>query len=236
MPRPDQLERAALFVHTGAALSPEHLAGWLADNFFESVDSVDMPGQFARRGGIVDVYAPVASVGQSQDDLGQPEAASVSRPVRIEFFGDQVESIRRIDLDTQRSAESIESLGILPPIGAAMAGGRTSYGSAVNRIDDNDREMSKRDYYATVRRSILEKFREYDFSDFEDEEDIVKIDFELLSNGSPKGMPQFLGTENQELKDLLTRCFENATPFPPFPENLGKESQRFSLGISFKKK
>ncbi|MCK5082500.1 MAG: hypothetical protein KAR31_06295, partial [Candidatus Omnitrophica bacterium] len=93
----------------------------------------------------------------------------------------------------------------------------------------------RENYYVTIRTAILNRFKEFDFSDYEGKEGVVKIDFELLANGSPKKRPEFLGTKDQGLKDLLTRCFEDALPFPPFPEDLGKESQRFSLGISFKK-
>ncbi len=99
---------------------------------------------------------------------------------------------------------------------------------------DSQNALSE-DYYATIRAAILSKFTEFDFSDYEGKEGVVKIDFELLANGSPKKKPEFLGTQDQGLKDLLTRCFQDALPFPPFPEALGKESQRFSLGISFKK-
>ena len=93
----------------------------------------------------------------------------------------------------------------------------------------------REEYYTAIRGAILNKFREFDFSDYEGKEDLVKIDFELLANGSPKKDPEFLGTQDQGLKDLLTKCFKGALPFPPFPENLGKEPQRFSLGISFRK-
>jgi hypothetical protein len=95
--------------------------------------------------------------------------------------------------------------------------------------------ISEQDYYATIRKAILDKFKEFDFSDYEGKAGVVKIDFELLANGSPKAGPEFIGTQDQGLKDLLTKCFEDALPFPPFPEGFEKESQRFSLGISFKK-
>ena len=50
------------------------------------MDLVEMPGQFTRRGGILDVYSPESD-----------------RPVRIEFFGDEIETIRKFDPETQRS-------------------------------------------------------------------------------------------------------------------------------------
>jgi len=70
---------------------PDELCAWLVDAGFEHVEQVDRQGEFARRGGIVDVFPP-----------GTEEA------VRIEFFGDRIDSVRRFDLDTQRSTEQID--------------------------------------------------------------------------------------------------------------------------------
>ncbi|MHC4498050.1 MAG: hypothetical protein ACYS21_02930, partial [Planctomycetota bacterium] len=56
--KPEALEESSLSLQTGSARSPEEAAGWLVDNGFERVERVDLPGQFARRGGIVDIYAP----------------------------------------------------------------------------------------------------------------------------------------------------------------------------------
>ncbi|HZZ37797.1 MAG TPA: transcription-repair coupling factor [Acidobacteriaceae bacterium] len=60
-------------------------------------DIVEMPGQFTRRGGILDVYSPEAD-----------------RPVRLEFFGDEIESIRKFDPETQRSAAPLDEARLLP--------------------------------------------------------------------------------------------------------------------------
>jgi len=124
VPQPSSLAGAALLLHTDAVVDPEQIAAWLIDNSFEPVDRVDMPGQFARRGGIIDIYAPVASLRTTSEDLAQPVSSSISRPVRIEFFGERIESIRNIDLDSQRSTEPVVSISILPPVGAAVAMGR----------------------------------------------------------------------------------------------------------------
>ena len=51
------------------------------------MDIVEMPGQYTRRGGILDIYSPEAD-----------------RPVRFEFFGDEIETIRKFDPETQRSS------------------------------------------------------------------------------------------------------------------------------------
>src|SRR5438874_5153752 len=64
---------------------------------YNSTDVVEMPGEYALRGGILDVYSPEAE-----------------RPVRIEFFGDEVESIRKFDPATQRSSSPADEVELLP--------------------------------------------------------------------------------------------------------------------------
>ena len=64
---------------------------------YSQVDVVEMPGEFAHRGGLLDVYPP-----------------ELDRPVRIELFGDEIESIRKFDPGTQRSAAITEEVVLLP--------------------------------------------------------------------------------------------------------------------------
>ncbi len=64
---------------------------------YHSTDVVEMPGEYALRGGILDVYSPEAE-----------------RPVRIECFGDEVESIRKFDPATQRSSNPVDETLLLP--------------------------------------------------------------------------------------------------------------------------
>ena len=64
---------------------------------YSAADVVEMPGQYALRGGILDVYSPEAD-----------------RPVRIEFFGDEVESIRKFDPASQRSSNPLDEALLLP--------------------------------------------------------------------------------------------------------------------------
>ncbi|MCS7283220.1 MAG: transcription-repair coupling factor [Anaerolineae bacterium] len=66
---------------------------------YEPVSVVEAPGQFSHRGGIVDIFPP-----------GDPGGL----PFRIEFFGPQVESIRRFDPATQRSAERVSEVTVVP--------------------------------------------------------------------------------------------------------------------------
>ncbi|GAC1686733.1 MAG: transcription-repair coupling factor [Terriglobales bacterium] len=84
-------------IRRGDGLETDSLLRHLNTVGYASTDVVEMPGEYALRGGILDVYSPEAD-----------------RPVRIEFFGDDVESIRKFDPATQRSADSMDEALLLP--------------------------------------------------------------------------------------------------------------------------
>ncbi|HVP55985.1 MAG TPA: transcription-repair coupling factor [Candidatus Eisenbacteria bacterium] len=87
----------ARVVRRGEMLDPEKLVDHLRLAGYAQVDVVEMPGEFAHRGGLIDVYPPESD-----------------RPVRIEMFGDEVESLRKFDPTTQRSAAAAEEIALLP--------------------------------------------------------------------------------------------------------------------------
>src|SRR5438309_10462001 len=87
----------ARVVRRSETLDTDALIGHLNTVGYDSVDVVEMPGQYALRGGILDVYSPEAD-----------------RPVRIEFFGDEVESIRKFDPASQRSSSPADEALLLP--------------------------------------------------------------------------------------------------------------------------
>jgi transcription-repair coupling factor (superfamily II helicase) len=84
-------------VRAGVEIEPHALAEILVAGGYERQDPVDEHGEFSVRGGIVDVFP-----------------AGESAPVRIEFVGDTVESIRRFDPGTQRSIETLDQFQIVP--------------------------------------------------------------------------------------------------------------------------
>jgi transcription-repair coupling factor (superfamily II helicase) len=116
VPKPSALRESALQVKRDEAVDPERVIEWLVKNNFERVDAVDLPGQFARRGGIIDIYAPLARSMTGPAGLSYDE----SRAVRIEFFGDTIESLREINLDTQRSTQEIEGISIIAAASGAV--------------------------------------------------------------------------------------------------------------------
>ncbi|MDP6546573.1 MAG: transcription-repair coupling factor [Phycisphaerae bacterium] len=95
VPTPQALDEAKLSLRLGGEVPPEEIVSWLVDSGFERVDQVDQPNEFARRGGIIDIFP--TGVGQA---------------IRVEFFGDQIDSMRKFNLDTQRSTERIEAFDL----------------------------------------------------------------------------------------------------------------------------
>ncbi len=93
------LKTNTLSLKTGEKVSLDFVADVLSTYNFERVEFVVEPGQFTIRGGIVDVFSYA-------NDL----------PYRIEFFGDEVESIRSFDPATQRSVQKLSQLNILPNV------------------------------------------------------------------------------------------------------------------------
>jgi transcription-repair coupling factor (superfamily II helicase) len=116
VPKPSVLRESELRVKRSQTVDPETVIEWLVQNNFERVDAVDLPGQFAHRGGIIDIYAPLARIMGGADGLSVDE----SQAIRIEFFGDTVESIREINLDTQRSTQDIRDIRIVAAASGAV--------------------------------------------------------------------------------------------------------------------
>ena len=93
------LNKNMMKLRQGEEVSPDFLTDLLIEFDFEMVDFVAEPGQFALRGGIVDVFS-----------------YSNDHPYRIEFFGDRVESIRTFDPATQLSLEKLNRITLLPNV------------------------------------------------------------------------------------------------------------------------
>ena len=96
-PVPAEVRDLRLEIRAGEERRPADLAERLESMGFERVPTVEEVGQFALRGGIMDVFG-----------VGSAE------PARLEFWGDEIESIRRFDVLSQRSTESVDELVLLP--------------------------------------------------------------------------------------------------------------------------
>ena len=94
---PEALLRAAFEIRSDRPCPPEDLEDALVRCGYSRADQVDGPGQFARRGGILDFFSPISS-----------------NPVRIEFWGDEIDSMSSFDVLTQRRSDPLEKCVVLP--------------------------------------------------------------------------------------------------------------------------
>ena len=94
-----ELEKNTLKITVGEKLSLEFVNEILFEYKFKRVDFVTEPGDFSVRGGIIDVFS-----------------YSNDQPYRVEFFGNEIDSIRSFDVETQLSNEKLNKISIIPNI------------------------------------------------------------------------------------------------------------------------
>ncbi len=105
-PVPDrqQLAQQRRRLQVGAKVDPEELTAWLVERGFQRMEAVELPGEFSRRGGILDVFSYDAEV-----------------PYRLEISDDDIESIRQFSQQTQRSLADLQAVELT---GAVRGQGR----------------------------------------------------------------------------------------------------------------
>src|SRR5215467_5431382 len=94
---PERLARASIDLRPGQDIDITDLSELLVDAGFSREDPADEHGEFAVRGGIVDIFP-----------------AGAAQPVRLEFIGDTIETLRRYDPSTQRSVSTIDQIVVVP--------------------------------------------------------------------------------------------------------------------------
>lgn len=111
IPDRNQIEDAVLRVSKGAAFPFEKLQDDLYGMGFSRVDFVSRPGEYAVRGGIIDVFS-----------------YSNDRPYRLDFFGDEIETIRMFDVNTQHTVgEELDILNIYPSMTEESKDGKETH-------------------------------------------------------------------------------------------------------------
>ncbi len=96
---PESFAKASLKLDKGQEIDPQNLIEILVDQGYQHVKFVDEPGDLALRGGILDIFP-----------------YSGEYPVRLEFFGEEIDSIREFDINTQRSVSFQDSVRLVPNI------------------------------------------------------------------------------------------------------------------------
>ena len=132
----------SLHLKVGDSMEQSTLVNWLMEHGFNRVDFVYEPGQYSVRGGIVDIFSYVES-----------------KPYRVDFFGDEIDSLRRFDISSQLSHERPESVEIVAnTMSDGESGNRVSLArfaqGATWWISDGDFALRK---VAEVRKKVLEQ-------------------------------------------------------------------------------
>ena len=113
---PKELDEKTLKIQVGEVLDMKFVTDLLREYGFQYTDYVYEPGQYAQRGSIIDVFS-----------------FSSEYPYRIDFFGDEVESIRTFEVENQLSKEKKESIVIVPDLSAGLT--RQGDGGLVSFLD-----------------------------------------------------------------------------------------------------
>ena len=100
-----QLDENSVTISCGDAIKITELVDILESLGFERVDFVYEPGQYSVRGGIVDIFSYVES-----------------KPYRLDFFGDEVDSLRRFEIGNQLSSDKLDSITIIGNVNRSQAG------------------------------------------------------------------------------------------------------------------
>ncbi len=118
VPARQQLSQFVRTIRTGEQLEPEKLIVWLSEHGYSRLEQVEVPGDFAVRGGIIDIYLPGEHAKAGEQ---------VGMTVRIDFFDDQVESIKQFDLATLGSQTALDEVQALDLKGELDSGDSTHF-------------------------------------------------------------------------------------------------------------
>ncbi len=129
---PERLAALSVRLAVGEEYSPDALARVLTEMGFVRVETVEAAGQFAKRGGILDVFSSLSS-----------------RPVRVEFFGDEVDRLGYFDPISQRMEEACATLTVLPametlPDAAAKAQMREAHAALLAKMEAEAPPLSEK--------------------------------------------------------------------------------------------
>lgn len=94
---PEELKKRSLHIKAGSQIGPKEILYALSGAGYTQSDMVEGPGQFSARGGLLDFFPPDAQ-----------------NPVRIEFWGDEIDSVSSFEVQTQRRTDAVECIRITP--------------------------------------------------------------------------------------------------------------------------
>ncbi|HVF24443.1 MAG TPA: transcription-repair coupling factor [Anaerolineales bacterium] len=231
LPRRDFL-KACKKLTAGQTVQPDALFRQWAEIGYQRVNTVLEPGQFSRRGGILDVWTPAEKL-----------------PVRLDFFGDEIETIRKFDPASQRTVENLDSILITPAREFIATGEQLGELSEFQIPLLHQQPSSMLDYLPQRALVLIDDLSIVESMVAEVEEQAVKFRQESITEGIltadfplpyipwselhdnlqgfaslELGHSTELGAGDQRLEDRLASCFSNDERFggrlKPFVEYL----------------
>ena len=202
-----ELSSRTLKLEVGGHTEVDTIMDILTDFGFERVDYVYEPGQYALRGSIVDVFSYASEY-----------------PYRIEFFGDEIDSIRTFEVDTQLSKEKKQSIAIVPELNVSGSGEFVSFFEFIPK----DSILAMKDFFWV--REHVDKIHEEAISplalaaDEENKRELLRVaknlidgsDFMMQSlnfrriefGNKPTGTPQATLTFDTQAQPIFHKNFE----------------------------
>ncbi|MGM0548752.1 MAG: transcription-repair coupling factor, partial [Bacillota bacterium] len=193
---------------------------------YQREEMVEAPGQYSIRGGIIDIFTLLDE-----------------QPFRIELFGDEVDSIRKIDLTAQRSKKEVEKLTIPPfanlvidqkVIKRAYPKLEAAYAAAVQKLAENNCQKEA-SYLREKAKKMLEDLKEkHRFPGFEQFLPFYYQEtnnfFDYLSESivfavRPKKIEQLTHSYYQEILETYNRLLEQGIVFPQYIDNFISEAE-----------
>lgn len=151
---PDVLDRVCFTLRPGQTLAPEDVADSLLRAGYRNADQVEGPGQFAHRGGILDIWS-----------------TAEGNPSRLDFFGDEIDTIHCFDPASQRRTQSIKSLRVLPgaeTLPSLAEGGKKALASQIKalsaRLNMNASKFDVKKLRQTMEKDIEALEQDTDFT------------------------------------------------------------------------
>ncbi len=148
LPNPDIFKKHTLLLEEGMIIEPVKLREYLIRNGYQSIQRVDEPFYFSKRGGVIDVYS-----------------IQYDHPIRIEFFDDEIESIRFFDKNNQRSLEKVKKVTLLPATDILYEDSEID--EVILKIEELKNNTQVSDYENELEEEVsldIENIRNYEYS------------------------------------------------------------------------
>ena len=187
VPSRDVMRDAGFEASAGQVLKRDRLEGYLSDNGYSRASTVVEPGDFAIRGGLVDVFSPAQEA-----------------PIRLDFFGDELESVRTFDIHTQRTTDKLKSIRFAP-VSEVMLREETISQFRKGYVAAFGGGIGKDPIYASIVEGIRAQGIEHYLPLFYEDKETI---FDYVGSNALVAFDGLLEEARAERRDLITDFYE----------------------------